>query len=157
MAGSSPAMTFFHARVTMLYDTRQRAAMEGEFNIGGYSDALVLLATAGLVVPVLRRFGISPILGYLGAGALLGPLGLGAFMATVPALYWFTIVDTESVSSIAELGVVFLLFLIGLELSLQRLITMRRLVFGLGSLQILTATAAIALVLWLTGREAAAA
>src|SRR4051812_22330129 len=131
--------------------------METAFNIGVYSDALVLLATAGLIVPVLRRFGVSPILGYLGAGALLGPLGLGAFMASVPALYWFTIVDTESVSSIAELGVVFLLFLIGLELSLQRLITMRRLVFGLGSLQILTATAAIALVLWLTGREAAAA
>lgn len=131
--------------------------MEGEFNIGVYSDALVLLATAGLVVPVLRRFGISPILGYLGAGALLGPLGLGSFMASVPALYWFTIVDTESVSGIAALGVVFLLFLIGLELSLQRLITMRRLVFGLGSLQVLTATAAIGLVLWLTGRPAAAA
>ena len=92
--------------------------MEDAFNIGVYSDALVLLATAGLLVPVLRRFGISPILGYLGAGALLGPLGLGSFMASLPALYWFTIVDAESVSRIAELGVVFLLFLIGLELSL---------------------------------------
>ncbi len=131
--------------------------MEDAFNIGVYSDALVLLATAGLLVPVLRRFGVSPILGYLGAGALLGPLGLGSFMASVPALYWVTIVDTGSVSRIAELGVVFLLFLIGLELSLQRLITMRRLVFGLGSLQVLTATAAIGLVLWLTGQEAAAA
>jgi CPA2 family monovalent cation:H+ antiporter-2 len=131
--------------------------MEGAFNIGVYSDALVLLATAGLVVPVLRRFHVSPILGYLGAGALLGPLGLGSFMGAVPALYWFTIVDADSVSGLAELGVVFLLFLIGLELSLQRLITMRRLVFGLGSLQILTATAAIGLLLWLTGQAASAA
>jgi CPA2 family monovalent cation:H+ antiporter-2 len=131
--------------------------MEGEFDIGVYSDALVLLATAGLVVPVLRRFGISPILGYLGAGALLGPLGLGSFMGSVPALYWFTIVDAESVSRIAELGVVFLLFLIGLELSLRRLITMRRLVFGLGALQVLSGTAAIGLVFWLSGQKADAA
>jgi CPA2 family monovalent cation:H+ antiporter-2 len=131
--------------------------MEDAFNIGVYSDALVLLATAGLVVPVLRRLGVSPILSYLGAGAVLGPLGLGSFMEAIPALYWFTIVDAESVSRIAELGVVFLLFLIGLELSLQRLITMRRLVFGLGSLQVLSGTAAIALVLWLAGQETAAA
>ena len=131
--------------------------MEGEFNIGVYSDALVLLATAGLVVPIVRRLGISPILGYLAAGAILGPLGLGAFMADVPALYWFTIVHPESVSHIAELGVVFLLFLIGLELSLQRLITMRRLVFGLGSLQVLSGTAAVAGILYLSGQEATAA
>lgn len=131
--------------------------MEGEFNIGVYSDALVLLATAGLVVPVLRRFGVSPILGYLGAGVLLGPLGLGSFTPSVPALYWFTIGDAGSVAGIAELGVVFLLFLIGLDLSLRSLITMRQLVFGLGTLQILSATAAIGLVLWLTGQPAAAA
>jgi monovalent cation:H+ antiporter-2, CPA2 family len=131
--------------------------MEGEFNIGVYSDALVVLATAGLVVPVLRRLHVSPILGYLLAGALLGPLGLGTFIHDVPALYWFTIVDAESVSRIAELGVVFLLFLIGLELSLQRLITMRRLVFGLGSLQVLSGTVAISLILWLTGQPGAAA
>jgi CPA2 family monovalent cation:H+ antiporter-2 len=130
---------------------------EEAFNIGVYSDALVLLATAGLVVPIVRRLGISPILGYLGAGAILGPLGLGSFMGYIPQLYWVTIVDAESVSRIAELGVVFLLFLIGLELSLQRLITMRRLVFGLGSLQVLTGTAAIAGLLWLTGQTSAAA
>jgi CPA2 family monovalent cation:H+ antiporter-2 len=111
--------------------------MENGYNIGAYSDALVLLATAGLVVPLLRRFGVSPILGYLAAGALLGPLGLGSFRGEAPFLYWLTVVDADSVSRFAELGVVFLLFLIGLELSLQRLITMRRLVFGLGSLQVL--------------------
>ncbi len=113
-------------------------------NIDAYSDALVVLGTAGVIVPILRRFGVSPVLGYLGAGALLGPLGLGSFEKTYPALFWFTITDAQNVGGIAELGVVFLLFLIGIELSLGRLLAMRRLVFGLGGLQVLTASAAIA-------------
>ncbi|MGA2942011.1 MAG: cation:proton antiporter [Xanthobacteraceae bacterium] len=113
-------------------------------NIDGYSDALVVLGTAGVVVPILRRFGVSPVLGYLGAGALLGPLGLGSFEKSYPALFWFTITDAQNVAGIAELGVVFLLFLIGIELSLGRLMAMRRLVFGLGGLQVLTASAVIA-------------
>jgi monovalent cation:H+ antiporter-2, CPA2 family len=113
-------------------------------NIDAYSDALVVLGTAGVVVPILRRIGVSPVLGYLGAGALLGPLGLGSFEKSYPALFWFTITDAQNVSGIAELGVVFLLFLIGIELSLGRLMAMRRLVFGLGGLQVLTASAAIA-------------
>jgi CPA2 family monovalent cation:H+ antiporter-2 len=92
----------------------------------------------------MRRFGISPILGYLGAGAFLGPLGLGSFIASFPILYWFTVVDAKNVAGIAELGIVFLLFLIGLGLSFDRLMTMRRLVFGLGTLQVLITTALIA-------------
>ena len=83
-------------------------------NIDAYSDALVVLGTAGIVIPLVRRIGLSPILGYLGAGAVLGPLGLGTFKAQVPALYWLTVVDARNVSAFAELGVVFLLFLIGL-------------------------------------------
>jgi monovalent cation:H+ antiporter-2, CPA2 family len=113
-------------------------------NIDAYSDALVVLGTAGVIVPILRRFGVSPVLGYLGAGALLGPLGLGSFEKSYPALFWFTITDAQNVAGIAELGVVFLLFLIGIELSLGRLLAMRRLVFGLGGLQVLTASGVIA-------------
>src|SRR5215510_2381635 len=113
------------------------------FNIDAYSDALVVLATAGIVVPLVRRFGLSPVPGYLGAGAILGPLGLGSFRGELPWLYWFTVVDPKNVSGIAELGVVFLLFLIGLELSYQRLMTMRRLVFGLGGIQVAVSTATI--------------
>jgi CPA2 family monovalent cation:H+ antiporter-2 len=127
------------------------------FNIDAYSDALVVLGTAGVVVPLVRRFGLSPVLGYLGAGAVLGPLGLGTFKDQVPALYWLTVVDAKNVSAIAELGVVFLLFLIGLELSFQRLLTMRRLVFGLGGLQVVLSTAAIASVAALAGNTGAAA
>jgi monovalent cation:H+ antiporter-2, CPA2 family len=120
-------------------------------NVDAYSDALVVLGTAGIVVPLVRHFGLSPVLGYLGAGAILGPLGLGTFKDQVPALYWLTVVDARNVSAFAELGVVFLLFLIGLELSFQRLITMRRLVFGLGGLQVALATALIGGVAALAG------
>jgi CPA2 family monovalent cation:H+ antiporter-2 len=118
-----------------------------------YSNALVFLGTAGVVVPVVRRFGLSPILGYLGAGAILGPLGLGSFSDQIPVLYWFTVSDAASVGGIAELGIVFLLFLIGLELSFHRLLTMRRLVVGLGGSQVLLTSAVIAGALALSGRS----
>src|SRR5262245_52618262 len=109
---------------------RPRGSMAApNFNIDAYGDALVVLATAGIVVPIVQRWRISPVLAYLAAGAILGPLGLGSLQKSVPLLYWVTITDGSHVSVFAELGVVFLLFLIGLELSFQRLLTMRRLVF----------------------------
>ncbi|MBI5263574.1 MAG: cation:proton antiporter [Bradyrhizobium sp.] len=128
--------------------------MTSTININAYSDALVVLGTAGIVVPIVRRWGMNPILGYLGAGAILGPLGLGSFIQTFPFLYWFTVVDAQNVSGIAQLGVVFLLFLIGLELSFNRLVTMRRLIFGLGGLQVLAMSTLIAGAATLTGQSA---
>ncbi len=118
--------------------------MAATINIAAYSDALVVLGTAGIVVPIVSRLGFSPVLGYLGAGALLGPLGLGSLINSFPVLFWFTVGDAKDVAGIAELGIVFLLFLIGLELSLHRLLTMRRLVFGLGGLQVLITTGLLA-------------
>ncbi len=131
--------------------------MAATINITAYSDALVVLGTAGVVVPLVRRWGLNPVLGYLGAGVLLGPLGLGSFIAQVPLLYWLTVVDAKNVAGIAELGVVFLLFLIGLELSYERLVTMRRLVVGLGGLQVVVSATAIALVIAAAGQPAAVA
>jgi CPA2 family monovalent cation:H+ antiporter-2 len=113
-------------------------------NVSAYSDALVVLGTAGIVVPIVSRLGFSPVLGYLGAGALLGPLGLGSLIHLFPPLFWITVGDAKDVAGIAELGIVFLLFLIGLELSLSRLLTMRRLVFGLGGLQVVITTGLLA-------------
>lgn len=110
----------------------------------GYGDALIVLGTAAFVVPVVRRCGISPVLGYLGAGAVLGPLGLGSLGKSVPAVGWFTISDAQNVAGIAALGVVFLLFSVGLELSLARLSAMRRMVLGLGGSQVLLTSAVIA-------------
>ncbi|MCA3363129.1 MAG: cation:proton antiporter, partial [Roseomonas sp.] len=120
-------------------------------NIQAYSDALVVLGTAGVIVPLLRRVGISPVLGYLGAGAVLGPLALGSFIKEYPLLYWFTVIDAKSVTAIAELGVVFLLFLIGLELSFDRLKAMRRLVLGLGGLQLAITFVVLSLLALLLG------
>ncbi|MEZ5856217.1 MAG: cation:proton antiporter [Hyphomicrobiaceae bacterium] len=122
----------------------------GDLNIDAYIDALLVLGTAGVVVPLVRRFGGSPVLGYLAAGALLGPLGLGSLKYDAPLLLWLTVADSGNVSGIAELGVVFLMFLIGLELSPSRLVTMRRLVFGLGGLQVVLSAGVLAsLGLWM--------
>lgn len=119
-----------------------------------YSDALVVLGTAGVVVPLARHFGLNPILGYLGAGLVLGPNGLGSFIQEAPLLYWVTVVDADNIKGIADLGVVFLLFLIGLELSLDRLISMRRLVFGLGGAQLILTSLILALIFYTTGQPA---
>lgn len=113
-------------------------------DMAGYSDALVVLGTAGVAVPIMRRWGLSPILGYLGAGAVLGPLGLGSISGIVPGLSWITIADAQNVAGIAQLGIVFLLFLIGLELSFPRLSAMRRMVVGLGGSQVLLTSTVIA-------------
>lgn len=131
--------------------------MTPSININAYSDALVVLGTAGVVVPIVRRWGINPVIGYLGAGAILGPIGLGSLVPNLPFLYWFTVADAQNVEGIANLGVVFLLFLIGLELSFRRLVTMRRLVFGLGGLQVLATSAILAGVAALAGQGSDAA
>lgn len=130
----------------------KESCMAGSINVPVYSDALVVLGAAGVIVPLLRRSGISPVLGYLGAGALLGPLGLGSFISQAPFLYWFTVVDEQRVADIAELGVVFLMFVIGLELSFERLMSMRRLVFGLGGLQVILSAVCLAAALLIAGQ-----
>jgi CPA2 family monovalent cation:H+ antiporter-2 len=131
--------------------------MAGPVDLSSYSDALVILGTAGVVVPIVRRLGLSSVLGYLAMGALLGPHMLGSLREGMPWLAWLTVTEPKSLASVAELGVVFLLFLIGLELSLARLVTMRRLVAGLGALQVLACTTVIALTLMAFGVEAPAA
>ena len=122
--------------------------MAGEVETGAYKDVVLFLATAGVVVPLFRRWKISPILGFLIAGVVLGPYGLGALADDIGWLGFLTIENPRELAQLAELGVVFLLFTIGLELSWERLRSLRRYVFGLGALQValcLTATAAIAI------------
>lgn len=101
------------------------------------SDALVILGAAGIVIPLFARFRITPIIGFILVGLLVGPFGLGRMVDDVPGLYWVTISDTGALAPFAELGIVLLLFTIGLELSFNRLWQMRRLVFGLGALELL--------------------
>lgn len=111
---------------------------------GEYKDLVVFLAAAGVVVPLVSRWKISPVLGFLAAGVLLGPDGLGRFSDVVPWLSYLTIDDAAQLAQLSELGVSFLLFMIGLELSWERLKAMRRLVFGFGMLQVAACTVAIA-------------
>ncbi|HMN87931.1 MAG TPA: cation:proton antiporter, partial [Bauldia sp.] len=113
------------------------------FEEGWAREMLVVLATAGIVVPIFSRFRVGVVPGFLIAGILLGPGGLGQLTGDVPWLRYVTFPDPERVSSFAELGVLFLLFLIGLEFSLDRLWSMRRVVLGAGSIQFLVSAAII--------------
>ena len=131
--------------------------MTGEVAAGDYRDVVLFLATAGVVVPIFRRWNLSPILGFLGAGVILGPFGLGAFHLSVPWLGYLTIKNPAQMTQLADFGVVFLLFSIGLELSWERLQTMRHLVFGLGGLQVALCATAIAGIAMLFGQDPVAA
>ena len=100
------------------------------------SDALVILGAAGIVIPVFARFRITPVIGFILVGVLVGPYGLGRMVPASDWLRWITITDPEGLEPFAEFGITLLLFTIGLELSFKRLWTMRRLVFGLGLLEL---------------------
>lgn len=119
---------------------------------GEYKDLVVFLAAAGVVVPLFNRLKISPVLGFLAAGVLLGPDGLARLSDTAPWLSWLTISDATQIRSLSELGVAFLLFMIGLELSWERLRAMRKLVFGLGLTQVAVCTVALAAVFVFMGQ-----
>jgi monovalent cation:proton antiporter-2 (CPA2) family protein len=93
---------------------------------------VLLLAAAVIAVPLAKRLGLGSVLGYLAAGLAIGPAGLGL------------VSDVESISAVSELGVIMLLFLIGLELRPQRLWVMRRSVLGLGAAQVIVTGAVLA-------------
>jgi monovalent cation:proton antiporter-2 (CPA2) family protein len=106
-------------------------------------ELLIVLATAGVIVPLFGRFRVGVVPGFLLAGVMLGPAGLGRLADDYPWLSAFTFSTPEHVQPFAELGVLFLLFVIGLEFSLERLWSMRRLVLGLGSGQFFGSVALI--------------
>nr|WP_307736058.1 cation:proton antiporter [Massilia pinisoli] len=106
-------------------------------------EILLFLALAGILIPLLQRLRINQVLGFLAVGALLGPFGLGRMAQDVPPLGLFTFPNNDNVAMLAELGVLFLMFMIGLELSAARLWAMRRWVFGTGSAQVLLCAALI--------------
>lgn len=116
-----------------------------------------MLATAGVIVPFAKSFKINSVVAFMACGALLGPYGLGGLVASVPVLRAITVADPESLAGPAELGVAFLLFVIGLEMSFERLMTMRRLVFGLGLGQVGLSAAIIGAAAYWLGQPATAA
>jgi len=106
----------------------------GEYMHGSKNDILILLLTTGLITPLFKLMSLSPILGFLLAGTLLGPNGFGV------------ISNVHSTEGLGELGIVFFLFEMGIELSSERLKSMKRDVFGLGLSQFFTTAFVIALV-----------
>jgi len=117
-------------------------------------EILLFLILAGILIPLLQRLRINQVLGFLAVGALLGPFGLGLLAGDVPWLAALTFPAGPGVSMLAEIGVLFLMFMIGLELSAARLWSMRRWVFGAGSAQVLASTALLGGALWLAGQPA---
>lgn len=111
--------------------------MHDHTGVSFFREIILFLALAGVLIPLLTRLRINQILGFLAVGCLVGPYGLGQFTAQYPTAALFTFNDTSKVQLLAELGVIFLMFMIGLELSVERLLAMRRWVFGIGTLQVL--------------------
>ena len=126
--------------------------MAGELTLSPVlSDALVILGSAGIVIPLFARFRITPIIGFILIGVAVGPSGLGSLVDERPWLYYITITNVVRLVPFADFGIILLLFAIGLELSFNRLWEMRRLVFGLGALEVLVSGGALALFLGLAG------
>ncbi|VXC72968.1 Glutathione-regulated potassium-efflux system protein KefC [Oceanicaulis sp. 350] len=117
-------------------------------------DAVVFLIAAGVVVPLFRLFKLSSVLGFLIAGLALGPFALGGLAERFAVLEWVTISEPEAAKPFAELGVLFLLFLLGLELSFQRLWQLRRAVFGAGGLQAFGSAAVLGVACFVIGQTA---
>jgi monovalent cation:H+ antiporter-2, CPA2 family len=106
-------------------------------------EVVLFLALAGILIPLLERWRVNQVLGFLAAGVLVGPFGLGLWTAEAPWLALLSFQRLEVVASLAELGVLFLMFMIGLELSAERLWALRRWVFGAGTAQVAISAVAI--------------
>ncbi|WP_128892897.1 cation:proton antiporter [Erythrobacter sp. HKB08] len=126
--------------------------MAAELDTSSMGDALVILGAAGLVIPVFTRFRITPVIGFILIGIAVGPYGLGKLVYDHPWLGHVTISDPEALEPYAEFGIILLLFTIGLELSFKRLWQMRKLVFGLGALELLIIGSIAAVALSMMGQ-----
>jgi CPA2 family monovalent cation:H+ antiporter-2 len=132
-------------------------SMEPDFATSGFSDALVVLGAAGIVIPAFARLKITPVIGFIIVGVIAGPFVLGALASDHPWLHLLSISDAKRIEPFAELGIILLLFSAGLHISFQRLKSMRRAVFGVGSAELIGCAIAIAAGLLITGTGVQAA
>jgi CPA2 family monovalent cation:H+ antiporter-2 len=117
--------------------------------VDGFKNFLIFLVAAGVIVPLFHRAQIGTVLGFFIVGAALGPYGIGLLIESYPWLWYVTFDDPQQAAPLAELGIIFLLFLLGLSVSTRRLWQLRRYVLGVGLAQVaLTAIAVSLLVRW---------
>jgi CPA2 family monovalent cation:H+ antiporter-2 len=114
-------------------------------------EALLFLALVGILIPLLQRLRINQVLGFLVVGVAMGPHGFAVWMDRWPWLESLTFANVQGVQPLAELGVIFLMFLIGLELSVKRMWDMRRWVFVAGSSQVVLSALAIGTLAYVFG------
>jgi len=115
----------------------ENAGTEHDYVLDVISNILLFFAIAGLVVPLLQRVKVSPVLAYLLCGIIIGPFGISHFSEAHPWISYVSIDKPQTVHIFGELGIITLMFMIGLELSFHRLRELRWFIFGLGSAQIL--------------------
>ncbi|MBI1891989.1 MAG: cation:proton antiporter [Burkholderiales bacterium] len=120
-------------------------------------ETLLFLSLAGILIPLLQRWRINQVLGFLAVGALVGPFGLGLMAKDVSWLAYFSFPRLEGVTALADIGVLFLMFMIGLELSAERLWALRRWVFGAGSAQVCLSAVIIGCIAYFFGNRLEAA
>ena len=126
--------------------------MQEGFGTSGFSDALVILGAAGIVIPAFARLRITPVIGFILVGMIVGPSRLGSLTGQNPWLNYFAISNPHAVDPFAELGIILLLFAIGLELSFRRLMQMRTAVFGIGAAELFTGAALIGGAIFVMGQ-----
>ncbi len=117
----------------------------------GFKGLLIFLIAAGVIVPLFHRARISTVLGFLLVGVLFGPFGLGRFVPEHDWVRYVTFDNPRQAEPLAELGIIFLLFILGLELSVQRLWQLRRYVLGVGLFQVAVTALTMGIVLRLLG------
>jgi len=117
----------------------------------GFKGLIIFLIAAGVIVPLFHRARISTVLGFLLVGVILGPFGFGRLAAEMPWVSYVTFDNPQTAEPLAELGIIFLLFILGLELSVQRLWQLRRYVLGVGLFQVAVSSVAVGAALRLAG------
>ncbi|MGE5163114.1 MAG: cation:proton antiporter [Sphingobacteriales bacterium] len=120
-------------------------------HVEGLKGLIIFLVVAGVIVPLFHRARIGTVLGFLIAGAVLGPHGIARLAADYPWLTYITFDDPARGEALAEFGIIVLLFLLGLELSLQRLWQLRRYVLGVGLAQVALTTLVIGVTVRVVG------
>lgn len=131
--------------------------MQEQHTLPFLRETLLFLSLAGILIPLLQRWRINQVLGFLAVGAALGPFGLGLWASDDSWLAYLTFPRMEGVAALADLGILFLMFMIGLELSAERLWSLRRWVFGAGTAQVLLSAVIIGAIAYYFGNGVEAA